>query len=113
MNTADTIGALANTATVIVKFNNILRDDKDGIFTVYDGFRFETPDAEMITEGSTYQTSWFAFQISAPPEGREIAVIAIGIETACYTQARKVVYPGNNVIYLIAEEEFLYNYHGV
>jgi len=108
-STADTIGALADVATVIIKFNDVLQKDKEGIFTVFDGVGFETPEAEKITEGFTTQTTWFALQISAPPEGREIAIVAIGKELACYTYTRKIVYPGENVIYCIAEEEFSYN----
>ena len=108
MNSAEIINALSDTAVVTIKFNNVLRKDPDGIVSIYDGARFNTPDAEIITQGSTYQRSSLTFLVPAK-DGLEIAVIGIGRTTACYVENKKTVYPGDNVIWLIADQEFYYN----
>lgn len=95
--------------TITLKFNDVLRDDIDGIFSVFDGEKFNTPDAVLLRDGTTYQRTSLSFVEDIPDCGREFAFIAIGHYTACYVECKKRIFPGNTDIWLIADEELYYN----
>jgi len=92
--------------TLTLKFNDTLQRDPDGRFSVYYGEHFNTPRAELVTEGATYQTHSVSFNVPNFPGGRELAFIGLGMDIACYTQYSATIKPGPAVVWLSAKEEW-------
>lgn len=92
-------------STITLKFNTTLREDPKGLYSVFYGDKFNTPDASLIREGSTHQVSSVSFCIPNFPPGREIAFMAIGMYSACYVENIVMIEPGHNEVWLAALEE--------
>ena len=97
------------TFTVILNFNDVLQNDLDGRYFVYDAKYIHTPKAELLTEGETWGTPAVAFQLIVPKWGRKLCFKAIGIETAQYTQLQTTIFPCDTSVWLIADREFRYS----
>jgi hypothetical protein len=95
--------------TITLKFNHVLRNDRDGVFSIFEGEGFNTPHAKLIRDGSTYQRTSITMLANVPDEGREFAFVAIGQYTACYVERIVKILPGENVVWLVADEEFYFS----
>jgi hypothetical protein len=96
-------------ATITLKFNDVLSKDIDGVFSVFEGDKFNTPDAVLLREGSTYQRTALSFVEDIPDCGKDFAFVAIGHYTACYVECTKRIFPGDTDIWLIADKEICYS----
>jgi len=96
-------------STITLKFGLTLSKDPDGLYSVYYGDKFNTPNASLIREGSTHQVTSVSFAIPNFPPGREIAFVAIGMYSACYVENVTMIEIGHNVVWLVAEQEPIIN----
>lgn len=99
--------------TITVNFNDVLQNDLDGRYFVYDAEFINTPKAELLTEGKTWGTPTVSFQIEVPEHGKELCFMALGLNTAQYTRFTTTIYPNDEYahVFLQAEPETHFSPH--
>ena len=93
-------------ATIFIQFNEPLVEDPNGYYAIFYTKEWDTVQAESIFEGSTYNTPSISHLIRVPKAGESITIVALGLMTAMYTNADKVIFPGETRIHVAAGWEF-------